>query len=160
MIDAQTCFLMRVRKKFNNGFDTANRNEKVYFEHNGNQYCVRVFKVILDSGKEEILITNLRAKHLSRKEIGELYFTRWGIETKFDSLKNKLELENMSGRRVITTYQDFWAKLDLANTMAALEYATNDNIKAKTADNSNKHDQTTNENRLITKFSERSMSST
>lgn len=118
------CFLMRVRRNFNHAFDTSCRNEKVCFEHKGKRYCVRVFKVLLDSGKEEILVTNLREKHLKREEMGELYFKRWGIEVKFDSLKNKLELENMSGRRVVTTYQDFWAKLGMANTAAALEFAT------------------------------------
>ena len=154
MIDNKMCFLMRVRKKFNVDFDLASRNEKVYFEYVGKQYYVRVFKVILDSGVEETLITNLKAKHLSRKEVGELYFTRWGIEVKYDSLKNKLELENMSGRRVCTTYQDFWAKLDMANTAAALEYATDEVIEKKSEGRNNKHQQRTNENRLITKFSD------
>jgi hypothetical protein len=155
MIDADRCFLMRVRKKFNTDFDLSCRNEKVVFKHGGKRYEVRVFKVILESGEEEILITNLRAQHLSRKEVGELYFKRWGIEVKFDSLKNKLELENFSGRRVCTTYQDFWAKLDLANTLAALEYATDEAIDAKTANSNNRYKQTTNKNRLITKFTER-----
>ena len=154
MIESKMCFLMRVRKKFNKDFDLSSRNEKVYFEHNGKQYYVRVFKVILDTGEEEILVTNLKEKHLSRKEVGELYFKRWNVEVKYDSLKNKLELENMSGRRVVTTYQDFWAKLDLANTTAALEYATDDVIEANTINSNNKHIQRTNENRLITKFSD------
>jgi hypothetical protein len=97
----------------------------------------------------------LPGKYIKYKEIAELYFKRWRIEVKFESLKNKLELENMSGRRVVTTYQDFWAKLDLANTMAALEYATDEAIEEKTANNTNKHQQRTNENRLISKFSEK-----
>jgi hypothetical protein len=155
MIDADRIFLMRVRKKFSTDFDLSCRNEKVSFRYGGKRYEVRVFKVILDTGEEEILITNLRALHLSRKEVGELYFKRWGIEVKFDSLKNKLELENFSGRRVCTTYQDFWAKLDLANTLAALEYATDEAIAENTAGKNNKHTQTTNENRLIAKFTER-----
>ena len=61
----------------------------------------------------------------------------------------------MSGRRVVTTFQDFWAKLDLANTLAALEFATDAGIADNTADSGNKHVQTTNENRLISKFSDR-----
>jgi len=154
MIEAKICFLMRVRKKFNCDFDTSSRNEKVFFEHAGKQYYVRVFKVTLESGEQEILVTNLKARHLSRKEVGELYFKRWGIEVRLESLKNKLELENMSGRRVVTTYQDFWAKLDLANTTAALEYATDEVIEKNTGNTGNKHKQTTNENRLITKFSD------
>lgn len=155
MIDAGRYFLMRVRRKFNSDFElAAARNKKTYFEHNGKQYQVRVFRVTLNTGEVETLVTNLCEKHLSRREIAKLYFERWKIETKFDSLKNKLELENMSGRRVVTTYQDFWAKLDMANTTAALEYATNEKIE-ETADNrENKYKQTTNENRLITKFAD------
>jgi hypothetical protein len=154
MIDNKRCFLMRVRKKFNVDFDLSSRNETVYFEYSGKQYYVRVFKLILNSGEEETLITNLKAKHLSKKEVGELYFTRWGIEVKYDSLKNKLELENMSGRRVCTTYQDFWAKLDMANTIAALEYVTDEVIEERTIGSDNKYKQRTNENRLISKFSD------
>ena len=155
MIEGKMCFLMRVRKKFNADIDLASRNEIVYFEYAGKQYYVRVFKLILDSGREEILITNLKAKHLSKKEVGELYFKRWGIEVKYNSLKNKLELENMSGRRVCTTYQDFWAKLDMANTAAALEFVTDEAINEKSENNNNKYQQRTNENRLITKFSDK-----
>jgi len=59
MIDSKMCFLMRVKKKFNCDFDTASRNEKVYFEYNKKQYYIRVFKVTLDSGEEETLVTNL-----------------------------------------------------------------------------------------------------
>lgn len=148
-------FLMRVRRNFNTDFDLSCRNEKVTYEYEGNRFTVRVFKVTLPSGEEEILVTNLRAQHLSRREVGELYFRRWRIEVKFDSLKNKLELENMSGRRVVTTYQDFWAKLDLANMIAALEYATDEVIQENTANHNGKYRQVTNENRLITKFSDR-----
>ena len=155
MIDGKMHFLMRVRKKFNLDFDLATRNEKVYFEYAGKLYYVRVFKIVLDSGEEETLISNLKEKHLSKKELGKLYFTRWGIEVKYHTLKNKLELENMSGRRVCTTYQDFWAKLDMANTAAALEYATDAVIDRKTEGSNNKHKQRTNENRLITKLSDK-----
>jgi hypothetical protein len=154
MIDAELCFLMRVRRKFSTDLDLASHNEDFSFEHKGKQYCVRVLKVYLDSDEEETLVTNLTDIHFSTEEAGELYFTRWGIEVKYGSLKNKLELENMSGRRVCTTYQDFWAKLDLANTTAALEYATNEVIEENTANSANKHEQTTNESRLITKFSD------
>jgi len=152
MIDEGMCFLMRVRRKFNVEFDGVKRNGAVKFVHNGKQYQVRVFKITLDSGEEEILVTNLPSSDLSRREVGELYFKRWGIEVKFESLKNKLELENWSGRRPVTVYQDFWAKLDLANTIAALEFAANDVIDEAAKDKDIKYAQTTNENRLISKF--------
>jgi hypothetical protein len=154
MIDGGMSFFMRVRSKFNNEIDTATKRGKISFVHNGKTYKVRVFNVTLPSGEKETLVTNLPARYVSYEEAAELYFERWKIEVKFDSLKNKLELENMSGRRVVTTYQDFWAKLDLANMMAALEYATDEVIEEKTANSENKYLQRTNENRLISKLSE------
>jgi len=154
MLDNDMTFLMRVRRKFNLEFDGVKRNGAVKFAVNGKSYQVRVFKITLDSGEEEILVTNLPNDDLTRREVGELYFKRWGIETKFDSLKNKLELENWSGTRKVTVEQDFWAKLDLANTISALEYATDDVIEQRTKDKNNKYAQTTNESRLISKFSD------
>ncbi len=155
MIDKGLHFLMRVRSKFNTSFDAVETEEYVAISHNNKDYQVRVLRVSLDSGESEILVTNLDENDLSWEEAGELYFRRWRIEVKFDSLKNKLQLENMSGRRVITTYQDFWAKLDISNTLSALEYMTDQVIEDNTADNCNKHTQRTNENRMITKFADR-----
>jgi hypothetical protein len=155
IIESGEFFLMRVRRKFNVEFDAVENEKVVTFLHDGKEYQVRVFSITLDTDEKEILVTNLSEEDLAREEAGDLYFKRWGLEVKLDSLKNKLELENMSGRRVVTTYQDFWAKLDIANTLAALEYATEEAIKDKTADKNNKHEQTTNENRLITKFADK-----
>ena len=154
MIDNSLYFLMRVRRKFNVEFDGVKRNGAVKFAVNGQNYQVRVFKITLDSGEEEILVTNLPSCDLTRREAGELYFKRWAVETKFDSLKNKLELENWSGKRKVTVYQDFWAKLDLANIIAALEFASDDVIEQRTVGKNNKYAQTTNESRLISKFAD------
>ena len=154
-IDSELTFLMRVRRKFNLDFDLVSEQETVTFSYGSKAYTVRVFKVPLETGETETIVTNLPAEHLKRCEVKELYFKRWCIETKYNSLKNKLELENMSGRRPVTVYQDFWAKPDLANTMAALEFATNESIAHKTSDSNNKYKQTTNENRLISHFSKR-----
>lgn len=154
-IDAGVPFLMRVRRKFDTDFDLVSKKEKVSFTYGGKDYRVRVFNITLENGDKEILVTNLPGKHLKYREAAELYFKRWGIETKFRSLKSKLELENMSGRRPVTVYQDFWAKLDLANTSAALEFATNETIEKNYADSDCKYDKTTNENRLISNLSDR-----
>jgi hypothetical protein len=37
----------------------------------------------------------------------DLYYKRWSIETKYSQLKQKLELENFSGRLVENIKQDF-----------------------------------------------------
>lgn len=50
-----------------------------------------------------MLITNLKQNALSRYKASALYFQRWGIEAKLDTLKNKRELENISVRSAVTT---------------------------------------------------------
>ena len=67
---------------------------------------VRVVKFILPSGQTETLITDLFDMPESRFQ--ELYFLRWGLEEKYDVVKNKLELPNFTGRTVNVLYQDFW----------------------------------------------------
>jgi hypothetical protein len=94
-------------KKFSLDFDLVEKKEIIFIAYKNQQYRVRVFNITLPSGEKEILITNLQSKHLKYKEAADLYFERWGIESKFDNVKNKLKLENMSGRRAITTYQGF-----------------------------------------------------
>ena len=68
MIDGGMSFLMRVRRKFSADFDMAGRNEKVFFWHGGKRYSVRVFKIALESGEQETLVTNICEKHLSRND--------------------------------------------------------------------------------------------
>jgi hypothetical protein len=77
---------------------------------------VRMIKVILDDGTVEVLITNLfDQQKYPYNEFKALYFMRWGIETRFDSVKNKLQLEAFSGQRVETILQDFFATVFLSN---------------------------------------------
>ena len=154
-IDAGVSFLMRVRKNFNHEFDLVDKDKEITFTCKNKEYRVRVFNLTLEGGEKEILVTNLIDKHLERDEAADLYFKRWCIESKIRSLKSKLELENMSGRRPITVYEDFWAKMDLANTLAALEFATNEAIDNATAEHESKYKKTTNESRLISNLSKR-----
>jgi hypothetical protein len=149
--DRKHKFIIRVRRKYNLEFDSVSKDESVSFICDNKTYRVRIIKVTLDSGEIETLITNLNEIDLPYGKTADLYFRRWSIETKFNSMKNKLELENMSGRRVVTVQQDFWASLFMANMFASLEWHTNAIIKENTADSDNKYEQTTNENRLISK---------
>jgi hypothetical protein len=52
----------------------------------------------LKSGEREVLITNMKEEEESAFE--ELYYKRWPIERKYKQVKQKLELENFSGRLV------------------------------------------------------------
>lgn len=82
----------------------------------GSTINVRLIKVVLDDGTMEVLATNLfNKKDYPHDVFKELYFTRWGIETKYDTIKNQLQLEAFSGQKVATIMQDFYITFFLSN---------------------------------------------
>lgn len=82
---------------------------------------VRLVRVILDDGEVEILITNLYdCKKYKAETFKELYFYRWGVETYFDRLKNKFQIEIFSGQSVESIYQDFYANIFLSNLQSSI----------------------------------------
>lgn len=106
---------------------------------------IRVLRFMLESGEEEKLITNLLDSDFSLNDFKSLYFKRWGIETKYQELKCKLQLENFTGDSQIAVEQDFYASIYLSN-MAAL--AKND-ANQKVKDKQRKYDYKVNTNILI-----------
>lgn len=76
---------------------------------------IRIVRLELSTGDSEYLITNLTKEEESREELKELYIKRWGIETKYDYLKNILELENFSGKTVLNIEQDFYLTVLFSN---------------------------------------------
>ena len=83
-------------------------------------------KVILDNGAVEILVTNLfdTCKY-PQETFKELYFKRWGIETCYDTVKNKLQLEAFSGQKVTTIIQDFYITFFLSNLQQIISNPAN-----------------------------------
>ena len=45
----------------------------------------------------------------------ELYFLRWGIETYYDELKNKIKLEHFTGYSKTSVLQDFFCAVFITN---------------------------------------------
>ena len=107
-------FVMRVREKWNLQADAIESEGWIRLSHEGEEFSVRVLKVPLSSGETETLVTNLDQKLLPLSQAAELYFRRWAIETAFDTLKSKLQLENFSGKTEVSVRQDFFATIYIA----------------------------------------------
>lgn len=73
--------------------------------------------VLLDVGAEapERLVTNIPAGALSPGELKEVYHLRWGVETCFQMLKDRLQVENMTGTKPALIEQDVYAAAYLLN---------------------------------------------
>jgi hypothetical protein len=59
--------------------------------------------------------TDLQKKYNGIKSFKALYYKRWPIETKYDQLKTKLEIENFFGRLVDNIRQDFYSAMVITN---------------------------------------------
>ncbi len=79
-------------------------------------YKVRLVRVKLNDGSIEVLMTSLlNSKTFKSNTFKELYFKRWGVETYYDELKNKLKVEHFSGYSVNTIQQDFYVAIFVSN---------------------------------------------
>jgi IS4 transposase len=58
----------------------------------------RVIVFRLQSREREALITNVEEGELEPAVFPELYYKRWPVETKYNQVKQKFELENFYGR--------------------------------------------------------------
>lgn len=97
---------------------------------------IRFVQVILANGTVEVLATNILSHEvLQSSDFMELYARRWGIETYYDILKNRLSLENFTGLTALAVKQDFYATIFLANYEAMLVYDTNLELQEKAEDN-------------------------
>ncbi len=113
---------------------------------------MRVLKVILSTGEVETLLTSLKQKQLSANKAGELYFERWKVETEYDSLKSKLELENFSGKTKVSVLQDFYATIYMANLVSFAAEEADALIKKMDAGKNLKYKRKANRNRCISKL--------
>ena len=71
---------------------------------------LRILKIMLENGTTEYLLTNILDKNFTIEDFKKLYNLRWGIETNYNTMKNRLNIENYTGKRKITIEQDIYSK--------------------------------------------------
>lgn len=148
-------FVMRVRDKFNTEADAIKTEGWINLTCNGQKYPVRVLKVTLSTGEVETLFTSLTEELLPIDKASELYFERWKVETAYDLLKSKLELENFSGKTKVSVLQDFYATIYMANLISFAAEEADALIEKQDEGKSLKYKRKANRNRCIVKFRER-----
>ena len=144
-------FLMRVRAKFNLEIDAQTTPDGfVYLKKKGHEDIkVRVVKFLLPSGETEVLISDLWDKRMGIKGFKQLYFMRWPVETKYDEVKNKLEIENFSGRSVLAIEQDFYITMYMTNIAAAAYWEAQEQVDDERAEKDNRYQYQVNVNHVI-----------
>ena len=71
---------------------------------------LRIITITLENGTTESLLTNILDKNFTIEDFQKLYNLRWGIETNYNTMKNRLNIENYTGKRKITIKQDIYSK--------------------------------------------------
>lgn len=93
---------------------------------------VRLVRVDLPCGEIEILMTTLLDSQIYPASMfKELYFLRWGIETYYDELKNKLKVEFFTGYSKNTIMQDFFCAIFISNLQSVIVNSLQEEIKEK-----------------------------
>jgi len=146
-------FLMRVCRSFNPTIDRMAHGEQlVTLHYKGEGMVVRAVKFLLPSGEEETLITNLPTEDFQSSSLAALYNLRWGVETTYDTLKTKMQLERFSGRLWDFVLQDFFATMFLLNIIAVAAQVINQDIARRNLGKTLKHPHVVSRNVLIGKL--------
>ena len=80
-------------------------------------FKVRFVRVWLDDDHTsyEMLATNLPRDQFPTEAFGELYHLRWRIETAYETLKDRLQLENFTGTKPVLIEQDIYSTVYISN---------------------------------------------
>jgi hypothetical protein len=139
-------FVMRLQKSFSVEIDNAMEKDfDWHMEYEGKEYTFRVVKLTRPDGTESVLVTNISQEVLSAEDLEEIYSLRWSIETRFATLKVRLEAERISGKTIDSLLQDFYARLYLMNIEAAVKLETDALIAQQDAAKPCKYPRKTNE---------------
>ena len=115
----------------------------------GKRARVRVVKFDLPSGETETLLTNYYKRTMTIEDYKALYFMRWPVEIKYDIVKNKIQLENFTGRTVEAISQDFYTCMYLANMVAIFKAEADPEIHEQRKDKDNKYEYQANTNEIV-----------
>ncbi len=90
-------FLMRLPKTFKKA---VFEQDDILFNYpafeSKEELTLRSLHFTLEDGSTEYLVTNLMPKQLKASQFSDLYQMRWGIESKYRELKNRLEIESFN----------------------------------------------------------------
>lgn len=146
-------YLMRTQRSSIKAVDDAkNEDQIIEIQHKDKILKIRVLKFQLDSREIETLITNVFEENFDVADFKELYFKRWGIEVKYNELKNRLQIENFSGETPIAVEQDFYATVYLSNMVSLAKMDANALIIEGQKDKELKYKYKVNTNILIGKL--------
>jgi len=127
--DQNIKYVIRVRERLTKMRTPNTPDGEVYLKLRGKMRTVRAIEIELENKQKEYLITNLSKDEMEVSKFKELYFLRWKIEGKYQELKNRLHMEEFSGKTVNNIKQEYFACLFLSNLSAMMKNTVDQELK-------------------------------
>ncbi len=100
---------------------------------------IRMIKIKLKTGGIEVLFTNLFDKSIKISDFKELYKLRWGVETRYSIIKDRLDLERFSGKKLEIIKQDFYSTIFISNLETIMISDINEELEEKSKEKNKKY---------------------
>jgi len=133
----------------------SNTGKTILKDDNGDILKLRRYSFTLPNGTVETLLTNFSVDEMSDEELAFLYSLRWGIETKYLELKERLQINQFSSECVNSVLQDIYSTLYISNLAAFICFEADEAIKERTASKDNKYQQRANRSVCIAALRDR-----
>lgn len=92
---------------------------------------LRITKIEINEKTTEYLISNLDKNEFCREDLKEIYEKRWQVEISYNSIKNKLKIEEFTGNLPQFIYQDIYAQIVVYNQIQDMLYTGRKEIKSQ-----------------------------
>jgi Transposase DDE domain len=97
---------------------------------------LRFVAVRLSTGELEVLVTSLLdGESFPAADFKFIYNLRWGVETLYDVIKNRLSLENFSGKTALAVLQEFHATIFITGLESLLTQDADQMLDLRSHDN-------------------------
>lgn len=91
---------------------------------------LRITKIEINEQTTEYLISNLDKNDFCKEDLKEIYGKRWQVEISYNSIKNKLKIEEFTGNLPQFIYQDVYAQIVVYNQVQDMLYTGRKEIKS------------------------------
>lgn len=92
---------------------------------------LRVTKIKINENLNECLVSNLDTNEFTKEDLKEIYAKRWEVENSYNSIKNKLKIEEFTGNLPQFIYQDVYAQIVVYNQIQDMLYTGRKEKKSK-----------------------------
>jgi len=127
----------------------SNTGKTIVRDENGVPYPLRRCSFILPNGDLEVLLTNIPEDEMTDDELISLYTKRWGIETKYLELKERLHLDVINGSSTNIIMQDIYSAMYFSNLVAFICEDADEIISERIIGKNFKYDQKVNRTNCI-----------